>query len=142
MKIADVLDRFVAGFNENDLDRVMEFFAADAVYRPGDGREYRGIDEIRRAFAPQFAGAFGTMRFDVDDRLVDEDARKAAIRWVCRHDFSGATSLARRIAYTALYGRRAGWYGMDVFHFDGAGKIVGKFSYANYHLPRLRRDLG
>jgi hypothetical protein len=72
MKIAEALDRFVAGFNDDDLDRVMQF--------------------------------------DVDDRT--------------------------------LYGRRAGWYGMDVFHFDDAGKIVGKFSYANYHLPRLRRDLG
>ena len=31
---------------------------------------------------------------------------------------------------------------MDVFHFDGAEKIAGKFSYANYRVPRLRRDLG
>jgi hypothetical protein len=42
-----------------------------------------------------------------------------------------------------MYGRHAGWYGTDTFHFDAAGKIVGKFSYANYgRRPHLRRDLG
>jgi hypothetical protein len=42
-----------------------------------------------------------------------------------------------------MYGRRAGWYGTDTFHFDENGKITGKFSYANYGArPHLRRDLG
>jgi hypothetical protein len=40
-------------------------------------------------------------------------------------------------------GKRAGWYGTDIFHFDEQGQIVGKFSYANYGpRPHLRRDLG
>jgi hypothetical protein len=51
--------------------------------------------------------------------------------------------LPQRWLFRALYGRRAGWYGTDTFHFDEAGKIVGKFSYANYgRRPQLRRDLG
>jgi len=37
MRIAEVLDRFVAGFNDNSLDEVMTFFAEDAVYRPEPG---------------------------------------------------------------------------------------------------------
>jgi hypothetical protein len=38
---------------------------------------------------------------------------------------------------------RAGWYGTDIFHFDDDGKIVGKYSYANYgRRPQLRSDLG
>jgi hypothetical protein len=141
MGIAEVLERFVAGFNSNSLDEVMSFFAEDAVYRPGDGRELRGRAAIREAFRPQFSGAFGAMRFLVDDRVVDEPARKAAIRWVCQHDFAGAPRL-RRWVFSALYGRRCGWYGNDVFHFDDRGLITGKFTYASYRRPRVQRDLG
>ncbi|HLK41475.1 MAG TPA: nuclear transport factor 2 family protein [Polyangiaceae bacterium] len=142
MLIADVLRDFVAGFNTNRLDDVMAFFADDAVYRPGDGRELRGRVAIRRAFRPQFAGAFGAMHFDVDDAVVDETARKACIRWVCRHDFTATTPWVRRLVFIGLFGPRAGWHGTDVFHFDAAGKITGKFTYANYTRPQLRRDLG
>lgn len=142
MTIADVLERFVTGFNTNSLDDVMAFFAEDAVYRPGDGHEFRGRAAIREAFRPQFSGAYGAMRFLVDDRIIDEGARKAAIRWVCQHDFGRAAPLHRRVFFTTVFGRRAGWYGTDIFHFDADGKIVGKFSYANYGRPQMRRDLG
>jgi hypothetical protein len=142
MSIADVLDRFVAGFNTNSLDEVMAFFAEDAVYRPGDGHEFRGRAAIREAFRPQFERAYGEMRFLVDDRVIDEGARKAAIRWVCQHDLAHAVPRLRRWLFTALYGRRCGWYGTDIFHFDERGQIVGKYSYANYNRPQMRRDLG
>jgi uncharacterized protein (TIGR02246 family) len=142
-KIADVLRRFVDGFNTNSLDEVMTFFADDAVYLPGDGREHRGRAAIREAFRPQFSQQFGAMRFVVDDQVVDERARKATIRWVCQHDFATAKPFFLRWLFTASYGRRAGWYGTDTFHFDERGKIIGKFSYANYgRRPHLRRDLG
>ena len=141
------IDRFVEAFNVNDLNAVMTFFADNAVYRPGDGSEHRGPAAIRLAFEPQFNGAFGTMRFDEHDRLIDEASGKAAIRWVCRHDLVGAkpTTLAlmlQRIAIGLAVGKRFGWEGLDVFHFNEAGQIVGKFTYANYARPQLRRDLG
>jgi ketosteroid isomerase-like protein len=141
--IAEVLKQFVDGFNTNALEEVMAFFADDAVYEPGDGRTHRGRDAIREAFRPQFSNAFGTMRFIVNDQVIDEGARKASIRWVCQHDFATMTSFAQRLLFKALYGRRAGWYGTDTFHFDERGKIVGKYSYANYgSRPHVRRDLG
>jgi hypothetical protein len=113
------------------------------VYLPGDGSEFRGRSAIRKAFRPQFSYAYGAMRFIVDDRVVDETARKAAIRWVCKHDFDETRPPVMRWLFKARYGRRAGWYGTDIFHFDQEGKIVGKFSYANYGpRPQLRRDLG
>lgn len=139
--IESVLEAFTDAFNRNDLDAVMTFFADTACYEPGDGKSHRGIAAIRRAFEPQFAGAFGAMRFDLEDRMVDQVGRKAAIRWVCRHDLSGA----RRpllIALRLRFGRRVGWKGVDIFHFDAAGKITGKYTYANYDRPQLRRDLG
>jgi hypothetical protein len=86
--IGAILGEFVEGFNTNSLDDVMTFFADDAVYEPGDGRTHRGRAAIRAAFRPQFENAFGTMRFLVNDQVVDERARKATIRWVCQHDFA------------------------------------------------------
>jgi len=145
--IRETIDRFVEAFNVNDLDAVVTFFAEDAVYKPGDGSVHHGPSAIRQAFAPQFAGAFGTMRFDEHDRLIDEGARKAAIRWVCRHDLSGAktsgfSQALQRFVIGTIVGRRFGWEGLDVFHFSADGKIVGKFTYANYKRPQLRSDLG
>jgi uncharacterized protein (TIGR02246 family) len=147
LDLAARVDAFVAAFNANDLDAVMGFFADDAVYRPGDGTEHRGKAAIRAAFAPQFGGAYGAMRFDEIDRLLDATARKVAIRWICRHDLSGrkgaTIALPLRLFYRALMrGSRAGWHGLDVFHFDETGAIVGKFSYVSATRPRLERDLG
>ena len=142
-QISEVLRAFVDGFNTNSLDDVMAFFAEDAIYEPGDGRTHRGRAAIRDAFRPQFSNAFGTMRFVVNDQVVDEGARKATIRWVCQHDFATMKPFAKRWLFKAMFGRRAGWYGTDIFHFNERGKIIGKFSYANYgRRPQVRRDLG
>jgi uncharacterized protein (TIGR02246 family) len=143
LKIAEVLGAFVDGFNTNSLDEVMTYFADDAVYLPGDGREHRGRAAIREALRPQFEQAYGAMRFVVDDQIIDEVARKASIRWVCQHDFATMKPALQGWIFRALYGRRAGWFGTDIFHFNEVGKIVGKFSYANYgKRPHVRRDLG
>ena len=144
--IAALVASFTDAFNRNDLDAVMAAFAEDAEYRPGDGKAHRGKAAIRAAFAPQFGGAFGAMRFDPEDQLIDEGARKAALRWICRHDLSGAhgrrVSPLLKLAIRLQHGLRVGWHGVDVFHFDAAGKITGKFTYANYGRPRLERGLG
>jgi ketosteroid isomerase-like protein len=141
------IDAFVEAFNVNDLDAVMTFFNDAAVYRPGDGKEHHGKAAIRRAFEPQFSGAYGKMRFDEIDRLLDSKSGKAAIRWICRHDVGGpngrAIPLPMRLLYRLLMrGERAGWHGLDVFHFDPAGMISAKFSYVSARHPLLEPDLG
>jgi len=147
-QINDTITKFLDAFNTNDLDRVMTFFSEEAVYEPGDGKTHRGKAEIRAAFEPQFNGAFGAMRFDEHDRLIDAENRKAALRWVSRHDMSQAKSrglvmtLMQMIARLFL-GKRFGWQGVDVFHFDANGKIKGKFTYGWYgSLPHTQRELG
>jgi ketosteroid isomerase-like protein len=146
LSIATLIDAFTNAFNRNDLDAVMAAFAEDAEYRPGDGSTHRGRAAIRRAFTPQFADAFGAMRFDPEDQLIDEAARKAALRWICRHNFSGAygrrMSLLLKLALRARYGTRVGWHGVDVFHFDTMGKITGKYTYASHGRPKLEPALG
>jgi uncharacterized protein (TIGR02246 family) len=144
VEIRQTLNAFVAAFNENDLDRVMSFFAEDAIYLPGNGTEHRGIAAIRKEFEPQFQGRFGSMTFDEHELLIDESARKAVSRWTCRHDISGArgknTSLVQRFGLRLVLGSRFGWEGLDVFHLDERGKIAGKFTYANYRRPLLKRE--
>ena len=145
--LAKTIDEFVEAFNVNDLDRVMLYFADSAVYLPGDGSRHCGIAAIRAAFEPQFSGSFGSMRFDEHERLIDSDSRKAVIRWVCRHDLAGAKSAPlwvqiQRLAVRLTVGSRFGWEGLDVFHFDSNNKIVGKFTYANYSRPQLKKELG
>lgn len=140
--VSTILDELTAAFNRNDLDAVMTFFADDALYAPGDGTEHRGRAAIRKAFEPQFTGAFGTMRFDLEDRMID--GNKAMLRWTCRHDLSTVRGMPifSRLYLRARFGTRVGWRGLDVFHFDDRGKIVAKYTYANYDRPQLRRELG
>lgn len=141
--IAETVDRFVDGFNEQDLDRVMAFFADDAEYAPGDGKTHRGPAQIRKSFEALFAGTFGRVEFDEHDRLVDEPNRRAAIRWTCRHHLSrkDATAMNPVLRWVASvrYGRQAAWEGTDIFHFDDHGRIVGKYTYAGFRFPIMRR---
>jgi uncharacterized protein (TIGR02246 family) len=140
--LSTVVDEFVDAFNDNDLDRVMEFFADGAEYEPGDGAKHEGRAAIRAEFAPQFAGRYGAMRFDVHDKLVDEAGRRAAIRWACRIDISGSRGVHPLLRVLGLlrHGPRMVWEGMDVFHFDADGSIIGKYSYANFKTPPMKRD--
>ena len=108
-------------------------------YLPGHGPELHGLAAIRAEFAPQFAGRYGAMTFDVYDQVIDESRRRATIRWACRLDLTGANG---RRAIPPLrwfarlrYGGRMQWHGLDVFHFNAAGQITGKFTYATFRLP-------
>ena len=143
--LSRTIDAFVAAFNdpEPDLDRVMSFFAEDARYLPGHGPELRGLAAIRKEFAPQFAGRYGAMTFDVYDQVIDESRGRATIRWACKLDLTGEHG---RRAMPPLrwfarirYGGRVQWHGLDVFHFNAAGQITGKFTYATFRLPLWER---
>ena len=114
---------FTEAFNRNDLDAVVSAFADDGVYDQFDGKVAKGRDEIRAAFAPQFEGAFGAMRFDEEDCFVDAAARKTLISWECSLDTKRG---------------RAGWRGLDILHFDAAGRITVKATYAKAQAPLLR----
>jgi len=147
-QIVETIKKYWDAFNANNLDRVMTFFSDDSVYEPGDGKTHRGKAEIRAAFEPQFDYALGAMRFDELDRVIDVENRKVTIRYICRHDISqmkprGLSMTLLRIVARLVYGDKFGWQGVDVFHFDGDGKIKGKFTYGWYgSRPYLQRELG
>jgi ketosteroid isomerase-like protein len=147
-QIIETIKKYWDAFNANDLDTVMTCFSDDAVYQPGDGKTHRGKAEIRAAFEPQFNGAYGAMRFDEHDRVIDVENRKMAIRYVCRHDISdtkprGLVMFFRGIVTRLFVGKRFGWQGVDVFHFDAEGRIREKHTYTWYgSSPNLQPELG
>jgi len=100
---------------------VMSFFTEKAVYSEFNGKQNRGKDEIRKAFEPQFQGAFGKIRFHEEDIFVDEKDGKALIRWRCTID---------------LDGKPQEWDGLDILHFREA-RIQEKHTYAKTDVPRL-----
>jgi len=124
--VALTLD-FTEAFNRDDLDAVVACFAGDGVYEEFDGKASRGPEAIRAAFAPQFRGDFGVVRFHREDLFVDPEANKAMISWTCR---------------LTKGERSAGWQGLDLIHFDAAGKIVRKLTYAKAEKPLLRKLTG
>lgn len=105
---------FMDAFNRNDLDGVMAFFADDATYDQFDGSAATGLDAIRAAFAPQFEGAFGEMKFLDEDLFVDAETGKVMASWTC-------TLQAR--------GEPVGWRGLDLLHWRG-DRLAHKLTYA------------
>jgi uncharacterized protein (TIGR02246 family) len=118
--LARLTRAFTDGFNRDDLEAVMSYFAEDAVYDEFDGRRHVGIAAIRAAFVPQFRGDFGRIRFHEEDVFVDPSAGRALIAWTCALEREGKT--------------RA-WRGLDVLHVRD-GKIVVKETYAKAERPK------
>ena len=83
------------GFDNHDLDAIMEHFAADAVFESPRGTEafgtrYVGEAAIREAFAARFAG-IPDVRYRDDDHFVDGE--RGASEWT----LSGTTTDGQRI---------------------------------------------
>jgi ketosteroid isomerase-like protein len=114
---------FTEAFNREDIDEVMGYFAPDAIYDEFNGARHRGTSEIRKAFEPQFAGAFGRMRFHTEDMFLDVPAQKALIRWTL----------------TLEEPHRAGAYrGLDILHWRD-GRLVEKHTYCKAKVPLIRK---
>lgn len=111
---------FMNAFNTNDLDGVMAHFADDGVYEEFNGNRLEGLDAVRAAFAPQFSGAFGEMKFLDEDLMVDAEAGKVMASWRCTLEVKG---------------QPASWRGLDAMTFDADGKITHKLTYAKAKAP-------
>ena len=83
------------------------------------GRRNVGKAAIRAAFTPQFAGAFGTMRFLDEDLFADAASGKVMASWRCT---------------LVVKGKPTAWRGLDLLHFAG-GKLVQKLTYAKAKSP-------
>ena len=120
-QLEDLVRRFTDAFNRDDLDEVMSFFTEGALYAEFNGQKNRGKEAIRKAFEPQFQGAFGEIRFHEQDIFVDETEGKALIRWQCTIQVGG---------------KPQAWDGLDILHFEDA-LIKEKHTYAKADAPKL-----
>ena len=111
---------FMAAFNDNDLDRMMAFFAPDGIYEEFNGTINQGTEAVRAAFAPQFDGAFGEMKFIDEDLIVDAESGKVMASWTCTLESKG---------------QPLAWRGLDAITYDDAGRITHKLTYAKAKAP-------
>ena len=118
-QLEDLVVSFTDAFNRDDLDGVMSLIAEDAIYDEFNGRCNRGKRAIREAFAPQFRGDFGRIRFETEDLFVDPESGKALIRWLCTLENDGQTSA---------------WRGLDILRFED-GLLREKHTYAKAQVP-------
>ena len=119
-ELAAITADFMAAFNDNDLEAMLAFFAADGVYEEFNGVRSEGLDAIRTAFAPQFAGDFGEMKFLDEDLIVDAEASKVMASWTCTLEVKG---------------RPTSWRGLDAITYDDDGRITHKLTYAKAKVP-------
>ncbi len=137
-----VVDAYLEAFNEMDLDVVMQYFATDVLYQPGDGSEFRGIEAVRKVFLPQFSYVWGRMTFAEENRIVDASKHTVVLTWTCHISAGSAKprSLGRFLVLMLgrlRFGEQASWKGLDILHFNEAGQIDCKLTYANYSLLHL-----
>ena len=120
-QLEDAAACFDDAFNREDLDAVMGMFQEDAIYDQFNGIVARGKEAIREALIPQFRGDHGKMRFHREDRFVDVESRRVAMRYRCTHEING---------------RVYEWRGIDTLHFEG-GLVKEKHTYSKAEMPLL-----
>ena len=118
--LAEITASFLQAFNDMDLDAMMSHFADDGVYEEFNGRESKGHDAVRAAFAPQFEGAFGEMKFIDEDLMIDPDAGKVMASWRCTLEVKGQPT---------------SWRGLDAITFNEQGQVTRKLTYAKAKSP-------
>lgn len=118
-RLARLTEAFVDAFNRNDLEAVMSYFADDAVYDEFNGTANAGVEAIRRAFTPQFTGAFGEMKFLDEDLFIDAETGKVMASWVCTLEVKGQPT---------------SWRGLDLLHWQG-DRLTRKLTYAKAKVP-------
>ncbi len=103
----------------HDLDAAMALVADDAIYDEFNQKVWRGKDQVREGFLPQFRGDYGDIQFSVEDQFVDDVAGEALVRWLCTFQWKGT--------------HRA-WRGLDILRLRD-GLIVEKLTYAKTERP-------
>jgi steroid delta-isomerase-like uncharacterized protein len=103
-ELKGLADRFLQTvFAERDLASLPNVFTSDAVIHDPGGAEYRGADVIRRA-VEAFLDAFPDLRFDVEDRIAEND--RVAIRFRAggthRGEFRGVAPTGKSMSYTGV----------------------------------------
>ena len=114
----EVLEGFLAAFNDHDLDAIMDYFADDCeFYLPRGaaprGDRFEGKEQVRAGLATRFEG--------IPDVHYGDDRH-----WVCG-DGVGVSEWT--LTGTSISGERIEVRGLDLLEFDEQGKISRKDSF-------------
>ncbi|WP_448005389.1 nuclear transport factor 2 family protein [Agromyces bauzanensis] len=114
----EVLEGFLAAFNDHDLDAIMGYFADDCVFYMPRGAKPRGDrfvgkDEVRAGLAKRFEG--------IPDVHYGDDRH-----WVCG-DGLGVSEWT--LTGTSTSGQSIEVRGVDLLEFGEDGKITRKDSF-------------
>ncbi len=116
-EIKEKLSRWNKGWDDHDLDAVMDLFHEDVIFENWTGALAKGKEALRKAWEPWFKN-HGGFHFSEEDTFIDESAQKALYRW--RLDWQSAEK--------GWEGKPEARRGVDVIHFEG-GKIIRKYTY-------------
>ncbi|MCC6919093.1 MAG: SgcJ/EcaC family oxidoreductase [Alphaproteobacteria bacterium] len=107
MSNSEIVTQFMRAWEAKDTDRIMSFFAADAVYHNMPMPAMKGVEEIRKFIAP-FAGSADDVVFEVLNQAETAEG----------------TVLNERVdRFTLKNGQKIAAEVMGVFELKG-GKIV------------------
>jgi ketosteroid isomerase-like protein len=118
MDIRSALTGLCDAFNAHDLDRIMSFFADDAVLEMPRGSEpwgsrFEGKANVRAALASRFEG-LPDVHYGAAEHFVDEARNTGMSKWL--------------LTGTARDGTRRRVHGCDFYAFRD-GKVIRKDSY-------------
>ena len=119
---SDVVTRFCAAWGEGDLDQIMSFFAADAVYHNIPIAPVTGVEAIR-ATIESFAGGVDKIEFRVQHQATDGNV-------VMNERVDAFISAAKTIELPV----------MGVFEIDADGKIAAWRDY--FDLNQFMSQMG
>ena len=111
---------FMDTYERRDLDAMVSFLAADAVYDEFNGTRNVGVEAVREAFRPQFEGAFGDIKFVEEDLFIDAATGKVMWGWRCDLEVKGeATS----------------WRGVSLLDWNANDRVSQIRTYAKARVP-------
>ncbi len=120
--IVKILDKFVDGFHEYDLDKVVSMFAENGTAQSWTGQRLVGRAAIREEGAKEFFNKqSGEIRWTMERVDVDEAMNVAWSVWTMHHTKDGKTVNVR---------------GCDTFEFDQDGLIIRQAAYVISEQPK------
>ena len=118
-QLAELEQKFLAVFNNADVDGIMGFFSDDAIYGEVHGKVRGDLAAIRKSFEKLFSGQFGDVRFEPVDTFIDAETDKVMSSW--------------RL-HLELDGKQVALEGLDLLYFRG-DKIYQKLTYGKAQTP-------
>jgi hypothetical protein len=110
--------KWLAAWNEHDLEGVIEFFHTDIVFENWNGAIIIGKKALQRSWTPWFLN-HGNFKFIEEDIFIDEQEQKMLFKW--RLEWPSPEKL--------YIGKHEIRRGVDILHFQDC-KIIKKYTYS------------